>query len=68
MDEKIKQIYEILSTSSIEDHLQILFTAKKFTAERVTRLDEISNQAKKAYSEIFQNSSSLSPSTKVQEY
>ena len=68
MNEKIKQIYEILSTSSIDDHLQILFTVKKFTAERVTRLDEISNQAKKAYSEIFQNSSSLSPVTKVQEY
>ena len=53
MDEKVKQIYEILTTSSIEDHLQIVFQVKKFTAERVDKLDEMAANSKKAFSEIF---------------
>lgn len=53
MDEKIKAIYEILTTSTIEDHLQILFQIKKFTAERVDKISELAEHSKKAYSEIY---------------
>lgn len=53
MDEKLKQIHEMLITMHIEEHLQAVLHIKKLTAERVDKLDEMANSSKKAFSEIF---------------